>query len=74
MQTPLVCNFHGVLPNIKLSYTPMSSEYKHYSTVSIQDSTWFIVEVLVMGPQISLNLKSVPVGLAMYFGESWMPK
>ena len=25
MQTPLVCNFHGVLPNIKLSYTPMSS-------------------------------------------------
>ena len=55
----------------------MFSEYKHYSTVRIQDGTWFIVEdsiVLVMEPQISLNLKSVPVGSAMYFGESWMPK
>ena len=73
MQTPLVCNFHGVLPNIKLSYTSMSSENTHYSTVRIQYSTRFIVEdsiVLVMEPQISLNLKSVPVGLAMYFGET----
>ena len=25
-------------------------------------------------PQISLNLKSVPVGLAVCFGEGWMPK
>ena len=77
MQTPLVCNFHGVLPNIKLLYTPMSSENTHYSTVRIQDSTRFIVEesiVLLMGPQILLNLKYVPVGLAMYFGESWVPK
>ena len=77
MQTPLVCNFHGVLPNIKLPYTPMSSENTHNSTVRIQDSTRFVVEdilVLVMETQISLNLKSVPVGLAMYFGESWMPK
>ena len=24
-----------------------------------------------MGPQILLNFKSVSVGLAMYFGESW---
>ena len=73
MQTPLVCNFHGVLLNIKLSYTSMSSENMHYSTVRIQYSTRFIVEdstVLVMEPQISLNLKSVLVGLAMYFGES----
>ena len=65
MQTPLVCNFHGVLPNIKLSYTQMSSENTQYSTVRIQDSTRIIVEdsiVLVMEPQISLNLKSVPVG------------
>ena len=30
--------------------------------------------VLVTEPQISLNLKSVPVGLAMYFGEGLMPK
>ena len=29
---------------------------------------------LVIEPQISLNLKSMPVGLAMYFGEGWMPK
>ena len=77
MQTSLMRNFHGVLPNIKLSYTPMSSKNTHYSTVRIQDSTRFIVEdsiVLVMGPQIPLNLKSVSVGLAMYLGESWMPK
>ena len=77
MQTPIVCNFHGVLPNIKLPYTPMSSENTHCSIVRLQDSTGFIVEdsiVLVMGPQISLNLKSVPVGLAMHFGENWMPK
>ena len=49
----------------------MSSENTHYSTMRIQDSTRFIVEdtiVLVMEPRISLNLKSVPVGLAMYFG------
>ena len=55
----------------------MFSENTHYSTVRIQDSTRFIVEdsiVLVVQPQISLNLKSVPVGLAMYFGECWMPK
>ena len=55
----------------------MSSGNTHYSTVRIQDSTGFIVEdsiVLVMEPQISLNLKSVPVGLAMYFDEGWMPK
>ena len=77
MQTPLMCSFQGVLPNIKLSSTPMSSENMLYSTVRIQDSTRFIVEdsiVLVMEPQISLNLKSVPVGLEMYFIESWMPK
>ena len=77
MQTPLVCNFHGVLPNIKLSYTPMSSENTHYSTLRIQDSTRCVVEdsiVLVVEPQISLYLKSVPVGLAMYGGEGWMPK
>ena len=30
--------------------------------------------MLVIEPQISFNLKSVPVGLVMYFGESWMPK
>ena len=73
MQTHLVCNFHGVLRNIKFSYTPMSSENTHYSTVRIQDSTRFIVEdsiVPVMEPQISFNLKSVPVGLAIYFGET----
>ena len=29
---------------------------------------------LVTEPQMSLNLKSVPVGLAMYFSEGWMPK
>ena len=66
-----------VLPNIKLSYTPMSSENTHHSTVTIQDNTRFIVGdsiVLVIEPQISLNLKSVPVGLAMYFGEGWMQK
>ena len=77
MQTPLVCNFHGVLPNIKLSYTPVSSENTHYSTVRIQDSTRFIIEdgiVLVIERQIPLHLKSVPVGLAMYFGEGWMHK
>ena len=47
----------------------MSSENTHYSTVRKQDSTRFIVEdsiVLVIEPQISLNLKSVPVGLTMY--------
>ena len=44
MQTPLVCNVPGVLSNIKLSYTPMSSENTYYSTVRIQDSTWFIIE------------------------------
>ena len=77
MQIPLVCNFHGVLPNIKLPYTPLSSENTHCSTVRIQDSTSFNVEdsiMLMMGPQISLNLKSVPVGLAMYFGETWILK
>ena len=77
MQTLLVCNFHGVLPNIKLSYTPMSSENTHYSTLRLQDSTRGIVEnsiVLVIEPQISLNLNSVPVGLAMYFGEGLMQK
>ena len=71
MKTRLVCNSHVVLPNVKLSYTPMPSENTHYSTVRIQNSTRFIVEdsmVLVMEPQILLNLKSVPVGLAMYFG------
>ena len=68
MQAALLCNFHGGLPNIKFSYTPMSPENTHCSTVRIQDSTRFIVEdsiVLVTEPQISLNLKSVPVGLAM---------
>ena len=35
----------------------------------MEDST-----VLVMEPKILLNLKSVPVVLAMYFGESWIPK
>ena len=77
MQAPLMCNIHGVLPNIKLSYTLMSSENKHYSTLRIQDSTRCIVEdriVLVIEPQISLNLKSVPVGLAACFGEGWIPK
>ena len=77
MQTPLLCNFHGVLPIIKLSYTQMSSENTHYSTLRIQDSTWFIGEdsiVVVVEPQILLNLKSVPVGLAMYFGEGWVLK
>ena len=44
MQTPLVCDFHGVLPIIKLSYTPMSSENTLYSTVRIQDSTRLIIE------------------------------
>ena len=29
MQTPLMCNFHGVLPNMKLSCTLMSSENTH---------------------------------------------
>ena len=52
-------------------------ENTHFSTVRIQGSIRFIVEdsiVPVMEPQVSLNPKSVPVGLAMYFGESWMPK
>ena len=77
MQTPLVCNFHGVLPNIKLAYTPVSSEDMHYSTLRIQDRTRGIVEdsiVLVVEPQISLYLKSVPVGLTKYFGEGWVAK
>ena len=55
----------------------MFLENTHYSTLRIHDSTRCIVEdsiVLVIEPQISLNLKSVPVGLAMYFGEGWMPK
>ena len=55
----------------------MSTENTHDSSVKIQDSTRLFVEdsiVQVMEPQISLNLKTVPVGLAMYFGESWMPK
>ena len=55
----------------------MSSENTHYSTLRIQDSTRCIVEdsiVLVIEPQISLNLKSMPVGLAVGFGEGWMPK
>ena len=46
----------------------MSSENMHYSTVRVQDSTRLIVEdsiMLVIEPQISLNLKSVPVGLTM---------
>ena len=30
--------------------------------------------MVVIELQISLNLKSVPVGLVMYFGEGWMPK
>ena len=54
----------------------MSSEDTHYSTLRIQDSTRCIVKdsiVLVMEPQISLNLKSVPVGLAMNFGKDWIP-
>ena len=29
MRTPLLCNFHCGLPNIKLAYTPMSSENTH---------------------------------------------
>ena len=68
MQTPLVRNFHGGLPNIKLSYTEMSSENTHFSTVRIQDNTRFIVEdsiMLVIEPQISLNFKYVQVGLTM---------
>ena len=55
----------------------MTSENTHYSTLRIQDSTRCIVEdsiALVIEPQILLNLKSVPVDLAMYFGEGWMPK
>ena len=46
----------------------MSSENMHYSTVRIHDSTRFIVDdsiMLVIEPQISFNLKSVPVGLTM---------
>ena len=30
--------------------------------------------MLVIGPQISLELKSVSMGLVMYFDERWMPK
>ena len=55
----------------------MSSENTHFSPLSVQDSTRCIVEdsiALVIEPQISLNLKFVPGGLAMYFGEGWMPK
>ena len=55
----------------------MSSENTHYSTLRIQDITRCSVEdsiVLVIEPQISMNLKSVPVGLTMYFSEGWMPK
>ena len=55
MQTPLVRNVHGVWPNIKLSYTPMSSENTLFSTVRIHGGTRFIVEdniVLVMELQI----------------------
>ena len=77
MQTLLMCNFHGVLPNMKLSYTLMSSENTHQSTLRIQDNTKYIVGdsiVLMIEPQISLNLKYVPVGLAVCFGEGWMPK
>ena len=77
MQTPLMSNFHGLLPNIKFSFIPMFFENTHYSTLRTHDSTRCIVEdsiVLVIEPQISLNLKYVPVGLAMYFGEGWMPK
>ena len=77
MQTPLVCNFHGVSPNIKLSYTPTSSENTYHSTGRIQDSTRFFAEdskVQVIEPQILLNLKSLPVGLTMYFVYGWMPK
>ena len=50
----------------------MSTENTHDSTVKIQDSTRLFVEdsiVQVMEPQIPLNLKSVPVGLAMYLCE-----
>ena len=55
----------------------MSMENTHYSTLRLQDSTRCIVEdgiVLVIEPQISLNLNSVPVGLAMDFSEGWMSK
>ena len=55
----------------------MSPENTHYSTVRKRDSTRSIVEdniLLVIEPHISLNLKSVPVGLTMNFGEDWMPK
>ena len=55
----------------------MTPENTRYSTVRIQDSTRFTVEdslVLVIEPPISLNLKSRPVGLAMYFSGSWLPK
>ena len=48
----------------------MSMENTHYSTLRLQDSTRCIVEdgiVLVIEPQISLNLNSVPVGLAIGF-------
>ena len=54
----------------------MSSENTHYSKLRLQDSTKCIAEdsiVLVIEPQISLNLNSVLVGLAMYFGEGRMP-
>ena len=50
----------------------MSSANTHYSTVRMQYSTRSIVEdsiMLVIEPQISLNLKSVPVGLTMYLDE-----
>ena len=66
MQTPFLGNFHGGLPYIKLSNTPIPPENTHYATVRIQDSTRFIIEdsiVLVIEPQISLNLRFVPVGL-----------
>ena len=55
----------------------MSPENTHYSTVRKQDSARSIVEdsiLLVIELHISLNLKSVPVGLTMNFGEGWMPK
>ena len=44
--------------------------------VSKRGHSWIVEDsvVLVIEPQISMNLKSVSVGLTMYFGEGWMPQ
>ena len=55
----------------------MSSQNMHYLIMRIQDKTRFTIEdriTLLTEPQIPVQLKSVPMCLAMCFGEECQPK